>query len=346
MPETIFVAGATGQQGSAVINALLSSSFGASATIHGLTRNPFSQAAKNLLSKHPKVRLFAGSFDDVNSILEAAKGCTGAFLNVTPVFDSTGSIDQTGEARHAQNLVHVCSSIPSIKRIVFSSTGAMHSPKLPEIFNEYIPKHPNSWAAAYLTNKKACEDAVASSSFPEGWAIVRGTTFYSNFLKPFTDFMYPDLESKQIIMTASRKDYRVSCVDPNDVGALAARMLISTPEEWTVTWKGKIAPLLSENLTTTEIVGAMNLALAKQGSRKRITLVQMSEEDAAQRANNGDMIADAHKFQSQYFPAIELEEVRSFGIDVDNLVRAEEFFQRESQKLLETVGDTQEGISC
>lgn len=338
MSQTIFVTGATGQQGSTVIDALLSSPSSSNITIHGLTRNPSSPPAKALLAKYPNVKLFQGSFEDISSISSAASNCSSAFLNVSPVFTDSGIMDTTGESRHARNLVQACSDIPSIERVVFSSTAAMHSTKLTEIFDEYIPKYPSSSATSYMTSKKACEDAITTSKFPDGWAILRGVTFMSNFIKPFTNFMYPELESKQTITTAYSEDYKISLVDPADIGVLVARILLSTPEEWSGTWKGKFVPLLGDNLTMTEVVAEMNAVLAKQDVRKQIKLVQLDEEGAVERAKNGDMIVEFHTWVSRYMPTFDIEEVRSFGIDVNGLTKAKSFFDRESEKLIEAVG--------
>jgi len=120
--------------------------------------------------------------------------------------------------------------------------------------------------AHYMKSKKACEKAVTGSSkkdFADGWTIVRPSTFLTNFLAPGSRFMYPELESKQIITTALGPDYITSVLDQSDVGGLAADMLTCDVKEWNEKWKGKFVPLAKENLTTSETVGKMNAALRK-----------------------------------------------------------------------------------
>jgi len=192
-----------------------------------------------------------------------------------------------------------------------------------------------------MKSKKACEEAVTHSSekdFADGWTIVRPSTFLSNFLAPGSRFMYPELESKQVITTALRPDFVTSVLDHGDVGGLAADMLTCDFKEWNKKWKGKFIPLAKENLTTSETVGKMNAALKKAGSKKEIRLVQLGEAEAKQRAAHGDMVVASQIFQNEYMTTWDLKEVVRSGVDVEKMVNADVFFEREKSKLLETVG--------
>lgn len=225
-----------------------------------------------------------------------------------------------------------------MKRVVFSSSGAMHTSNITEVFNTYIPNNPNSWMTVYMTSKKACEEAVTSSEIEEGWSIIRGAMFYSNFIKPFTDFMYPDIARKQSISTALWPDYKTSIVDPGDIGKLAARMILSDSAEWSSQWKGKFVPLAKENITMDQIIGAMNQTLAKRSVRKQIKVTYIGDEEAKERIEKGDLVTGSQMYSNEYSLPFDLEEVKSFGIDIDQLVGAGEFYEREGEKVVETIG--------
>ncbi len=70
----ILVAGATGKQGGAVVNALVANPPPYSHEILALTRNTESAAAKKLASKSNKITLLPGDLNDCQSIFTKAGG--------------------------------------------------------------------------------------------------------------------------------------------------------------------------------------------------------------------------------------------------------------------------------
>jgi uncharacterized protein YbjT (DUF2867 family) len=69
MPRAILVTGATGKQGGALVNALLSADF----EILTVTRNGKSDAAQKLAKRSSKIRLVQGDMNDPTGLFEAAK---------------------------------------------------------------------------------------------------------------------------------------------------------------------------------------------------------------------------------------------------------------------------------
>ena len=116
------------------------------------------------MTHHPTVKLFAGSFDDIPVLLAAMQRRITAFLNVTPVFN-----DPAGEAHHARNLVDACSEVGSIKHIMFSSSGAMSTPKhlLEKLWGEYVPENLDGWMTTYMKSETACEEAGMGSELED-----------------------------------------------------------------------------------------------------------------------------------------------------------------------------------
>ena len=180
---------------------------------------------------------------------------------------------------------------------------------------------------------------LSKVDFSDGWTIIRGGTFLSNFLAPVTKFMYPSLETEQTITTALKPDYLASVLDPADIGVVATEMLTCDTAEWNEKWNGRCIPMAKENLTMADIVGLMNAALEHASGKKHIQLIQVTEEEAKQRAAQGDMVVASQIFQNQYMSAYSLEEVQSSGVDVRKMVSSGTFFDRAAARLLETVGE-------
>lgn len=74
MSKGILVTGATGKQGGATIDALLSSpTVSSDFTILALTRSPDSASAKKLLSRSENIKIVAGDLNNVPAVFETAK---------------------------------------------------------------------------------------------------------------------------------------------------------------------------------------------------------------------------------------------------------------------------------
>ena len=337
MPSRILVTGATGTQGGAVVSAFIKANESRSSdpiTIHALLRSTSTRPQSYVSESNVKV--FHGDFDNIASVRAAAEGCIAAFLNVTPVFT-----DSQAEARHAHNLVEACASIPSIERIVFSSSGALHRAVDSKVWAEYVDKYPTQWMSQYMKSKRACEEAVINSStndFVEGWSVVRPNTFLTNFLVPLSSFMYPDLKIKQSITTALRPDLQISFLDPDDLGPLFARMLTCTSEEWEEQWKHRFVPVAKENMTIGQLVGNMNAALEKIDSAKRVELIQLGDDEAKAMADAGDMVVASQLFQNEWQEPFELEEVKRGDVDVDSMMGVEQYFEKHTEELIGTLG--------
>ena len=106
MSQTFLITGATGQQGGHTTRLLLA----AGHKVHALARNPSSEAAIELKSLGASI--FPGGFSDSEAIFAAAQGCTGIFINVSPVFS-----DPEGEQKHAWNIIaaSACGVVAAIR---------------------------------------------------------------------------------------------------------------------------------------------------------------------------------------------------------------------------------------
>jgi uncharacterized protein YbjT (DUF2867 family) len=248
---TFFVTGATGTQGGATTSSLLSTGH----EVHTLVRNSSSAAALALQSAG--VKLFPGSFSDVSSIIAAANGCQGVFLNVTPDF-----IDPNGELQNAKNIIRA-SKEAGVKHIIYSSvlkTG-QHS--------RFPDWDPNSFMANYWISKSAIEDEVRGAGF-QFWTILRPGFFMTNLLPPVSQYMYPELWTESLFKTDYKQTTRIGFIDPADIGAVAAKVFDHGGGGWT----GVEIDMYGEELTVKEAVNILG-----EVARRDIKCVQFGENE-------------------------------------------------------------------
>jgi nucleoside-diphosphate-sugar epimerase len=74
--KALLITGATGKQGSAVINALLKANY--DFNIIALTRNASSPSAQKLVQKSPKIKVITGNLDDLSSVFTKAQEAADA----------------------------------------------------------------------------------------------------------------------------------------------------------------------------------------------------------------------------------------------------------------------------
>jgi uncharacterized protein YbjT (DUF2867 family) len=105
MSKTILVTGATGKQGGAVIDALVSQP-DQSYTILAVTRDANSSSAQKLLKKSSSVKLVEGNLDDVPALFSAASKISSPIWGVYSVQVSQGKgVTQEGEIRQGKAVI-------------------------------------------------------------------------------------------------------------------------------------------------------------------------------------------------------------------------------------------------
>ncbi|KAI0248748.1 hypothetical protein BJV78DRAFT_1233113 [Lactifluus subvellereus] len=163
-PPVIAVFGATGTQGSAVVDALLSDG---TFTPRAITRNPASDKALALKARGAEVA--QADIWDKESIIKAITGCEGVF-GVTDFFDpKIYPNNLKGEIEQGKNLVDASKEV-GIKFFVWSS--------LPGCAKISKGKYRN---IAHFDNKAAIEEYLTSSGIPN--ATVQTGWFTENLWK-------------------------------------------------------------------------------------------------------------------------------------------------------------------
>jgi uncharacterized protein YbjT (DUF2867 family) len=113
MTQTIFVTGATGQQGGATARALLANRV----KVHALARDPTSTQAQSLAAAG--VQIFKGDMLDPSSLQAAMAGVTGVFLNTFGV--PPNPYVPNREVEQAGNVISVALEAGTIRHIVVST---------------------------------------------------------------------------------------------------------------------------------------------------------------------------------------------------------------------------------
>ncbi|MET9494728.1 NmrA/HSCARG family protein [Streptomyces sp. NPDC006552] len=217
---TIAVFGATGQQGGAVVDALLDHK----ARVRALVRNPQSDRAQALAARG--VELAAIRADDPVSLTAALAGVEG-FCFMTPEANSLEEVE--AEIRVGTALVDAAAEA-GVPHVVFNSVfGADRESGVPH----HDSKH---WIEEHL--RKSGLRAT----------MVRATAFMENF----AGVMAPSLEHGEIVLRLPLpKDVALKMISVRDIGRVAAALLLDVAEA-----PGGAVELVGDELTGPQIAAA------------------------------------------------------------------------------------------
>ncbi len=188
----IAVIGATGQQGSAVIDALLASG----ASIRGLVRDPASERALALEARG--VEVVAADQEDVDSLVRALGGVAALFFMTT--FEGPDGVD--GEVRRGVAVAEAAARA-GVPRVVYSSVGGAER-------NTGIP---------HFESKRRVEERL-------------GELVPTTVLRPafFMENLHPQLapgeDGDVVVRLPLPADVPLQMVAVRDVGTVAARLVL------------------------------------------------------------------------------------------------------------------------
>ncbi|KAF8919328.1 NmrA family protein [Mucidula mucida] len=165
MSKLIAVIGATGQQGSSVVEYLLKQPAG-KFTVRAITRNPDSRASKKLAARGVQVvKAELGNLDEVTA---AFTGAWGLFC-VTQFYEHGYDLEQV----HGRNMVEAARTC-DVKHVVWST----------------VEGREGECSAISWTSKALIEDRFIEASIP--WTFVYIPMYYENFFSPFFPPTYDD----------------------------------------------------------------------------------------------------------------------------------------------------------
>ncbi|KAK4862988.1 hypothetical protein LT330_010093 [Penicillium expansum] len=296
---TVFVCGATGTQGGALIDHLLK----ADVKIHAVTRSPDSAAAQHL--KSLGVIITEGDFDNDDSVRKPMANCTTLFLNLMPALtDLNASFEQ------ACRLLKIAREA-GIKQVIYASAVSANDPQRLKSWD------PTSIISTMLLNKSAIENEIGKAGF-ESWTILRPGNFMNNFLSPKA-MMYKGFTETGVFTTAFAPDTLLPMVDPNDIGQFAAAAVFDP-----VKFNHQEIEITSEFLGVDAIIQSLSHATGRE-----MSVVYMSDEEIGEQKATNPFIAG--QFMARDLGSfVDFDKVKAWNIPLGTF---EQFLQREKSKV-------------
>ncbi|RAK96615.1 NmrA-like family protein [Aspergillus ibericus CBS 121593] len=210
MTIALLITGATGNQGGAVINALLAQD--ADVEILAVTRNPQSGTSQKLTEKSPKIKLVQGDLDHPAEIFENAKKVTalpitGVFSVQTPMAkgQNVTKEEQQGKALIDESIKH------EVKQFVYSSVdrGGDASTDNPTNIPHFISKHRIEHHLFEKTKTGAMD-----------WTVLRPVFFFENLVPTFVG------KVSATAFDAYLQGKPLQCIAVSDIGVFAAKAFL------------------------------------------------------------------------------------------------------------------------
>lgn len=291
---SVFVASATGTQGSTVARQLISLGW----NVHATTRNLESPAAKSLQAIG--VQFGVGDWDNEEVLKEQLAGCSKLFLVLMPSFT-----DLKQELAQAKRIISIAKAA-GVQQVLYTSAYGVQTPERSKHYD------PNSFVAATLASKKAIEDEIQSSGF-EHWAIIRPGWFMANFLEPKVK-MYSGLTETSTWTIGILPDSKMPLIDHEDIAKFAIAALKDPAR-----FSGKAFEIASDIRYAEDVIKS----LGEAAGRKMQVHFLSDEEIDAQKTNpmvTGMLIL---RDMSQF---VDFDQVKSWGIPLNTW---EDFLRRE-----------------
>lgn len=295
----VFVCGATGTQGGALIQNLLEHHI----EIHAITRNINSDAAQKLRSRG--VSLAEGDFDDEECLKKNMAGCTTLFLNLSP-----NRINPEGELEQAKRVLSLAKQL-GVQQVIYTSAMGTTDPTRLQHWN------PNGPVGMVVLSKQAIEKEVRSAVFKH-WTILRPGNFMSNFLDPLVR-MYQGLVETGTFTTAFTRDTVLPMVDPNDIGKFAAAAVLDSAK-----FNQMEIEIASEMMGVEEVMRHLSDATGKD-----MKVIFLSETEIEDQISQNPLLG-AQMVIRDLSLFVDLEKVKSWGVELGSFAQ---FLKREKSRV-------------
>lgn len=218
MSKTLLITGATGKQGRACIESLLSSPSPSTFSILALTRNASSPSATRLAQRSPQIKLVQGDLND----------CPGIFDSISqPIHGVFGVTTPMGGKEEAQGKALVDASLKAgVKQFVFTSVergGDERSWANPTVVPHFLTKH-------HIEEHMLEKIKVSTSSTADQmkWTILRPVAFMDNLQPGLLGKLFA---SAWKVTLPPPQNQKVQFIATEDVGWFAAQAFLK-PEEY------------------------------------------------------------------------------------------------------------------
>ncbi|KAK8087649.1 hypothetical protein PG997_002610 [Apiospora hydei] len=300
---TVFVCGATGSQGGALVSHLR----GLNWAVHATVRNLVSPAARAL--EAAGVQLTQGDWDDHLAIKSSVTGCDKAFICLLPDFN-----DLDRERRQTEAIVNIAKAAGVTQVVTSTSVG---------VFTLEDPSQdiaPGSIIAQHLAGKKGVEEAVRHGDF-DHWTFLRPTFFMANFLEPKVA-RYSEPRDKGTWTTALLPDTKLALLDHADVAAFAA-VAFENPGRF----HDRAIGIASEYLTVQQTLDTLG-----QAAGRSFKAVYMTEEEISEKSKTSNVFANSQVSMRYMRKYLNMDEIKS----VIRPTGFKDFLEREEESVRKT----------
>lgn len=216
----VLVTGATGNQGGAVVDALLGTG---AWTVRALTRDPGGPAARALTQRG--VAIAAGDMDDPDSLKKALSGAYGVFS-----VQNSRTAGRAGEVRQGRNVIDAAVTA-GVRQVVYTSVGGVERVR-------GIPHFDTKWKI---------EQHLRATGLT--WTILRPTTFTGVFT------MRGASVGLSMMAAALGPTKTLQMIAVPDIGVFA-RLAFERPEQFA----GQALELAGDDLTVAQIARTLRNA--------------------------------------------------------------------------------------
>lgn len=269
--STYLVTQATGQQSQWVIKHLLAEG----ATVHAVVRNPDKIPPTLAL---PGVTIFKGESHDLQSILKAAHGCKGAFLNTFPIPGL--------EAQQAETIVEACVQA-GVESVVAATTLCTGNKAIWD-----TPETKQCQLNNYFLSKAEVERIVRSADL-KAYTILRPGFIHFDYLLPSANFNFPRLSKAGILDHAYDDGAKMPQTDANDIGRYAAAALQNPGK-----FAGKEIELSNELLSVEQVREIIGRVSGRNIQLARIPRAEIEEAELARSPLKFHLWANSSDFNS------------------------------------------------
>jgi uncharacterized protein YbjT (DUF2867 family) len=239
MARAILITGATGTQGSALIDALLAKPAGPDDfLILAVTRNAGSPAAQRTLAKSPSsIRLVEGDLDDAPALFESARAAAEG-LPIWGVFSVQVVLRDgwtpEGEVAQGKAVIDEALKAGTVRHFVFTSVergGDEASWDAPTPIPQFQPKY---------HIERHLREATARPGAPDmGWTVLRPVSFMDNLAPRFGGHAY-----YAMMRGSMPAEKTLQWIAAADIGFIAAEVF-RNPEKY----RGQALGLATDELT-------------------------------------------------------------------------------------------------
>lgn len=237
--NTILITGATGNQGGAVANELLSKGN----NIRAMTRKPDGDQARILKEKGAEV--VYGDLNDRDSLDKALEGVWGV-LGIQNTWEAGVEAEEEQGKRFAR-----AAKDAGVSHYVYHSVGSAHR-------NTGIPHFDNKWRV---------EETIRDLDFPS-YTIVRPVFFMENFLSPW---FKPAIEEGKLAISI-RPETSLQMIAVKDIGKYGA-LAFERHEEL----NGQAFDIAGDELTPAEIAAVLSEVTGKEITHYQVPIEQVRE---------------------------------------------------------------------